>query len=309
MSDSFTDKLRAKAQERGYGTQRMDFELHDMKVVEAGKAARLLATYSDMFGPPSVLDVQNWLKAKMGDLAPCVMARKDTITVYPTKSYVTFIVEHVPQRQPVSAKANMLQAGMDQFIDGEGNLWEIKSTDAGQSFLVRNDGVTVEKMLDLRKSALKGMTSMTRKAVRLASVDTLPVVSGGFADAEVGDIVDFYHNSLIHRGKLLSVTANGVKISSLTTKDTYTVAPEAIINVVEKSPAATKEQDDVMRKYFSLVYPANPEMVEKISPSSNKPIKDSRPKVEAGFRSGAVGGAPTAPVRAGLRVKGTVLPR
>lgn len=272
MTD-FLKRMNDRLSARGM-TGRQDLEMHDVKSVEQGRAVRVLATYSPVYGPPSVHDVQHWLRQRMGEFAEKVQARTETLSAYPEKSFVTFIVESKVLRQPLSASAGMVKAGVDQFIDGEQNLWEVVNAEQGAGYIIRRESTPVEKMLEFRRQALRGGAS-SRKHVTLASMDAIPSAGGGFASADVGDTVDFYANGLINRGKVSSVTANGVKIS--TANDTFTVDPAAITSIVEKGAGGQKEEDDIIRRYFSLVYPGNPKMTEIISPLSNKPINDPRP--------------------------------
>jgi hypothetical protein len=228
-----------------------------------------------VYGPPSVWDIQGWLRQRMGEFGEKVQARQETVSVYPEKNFITFIVEQKVVRQPVSVTANMVQAGMDQYIDpADQTLWEVVRAEQGPSYIVKREGAPVEQMLEARRQALRGGAS-GRKHITLAAMDSMPVAGGGFATVDIGDTVDFYANGNIKRGKVSSVGATGVKVAS--NGDTFTIDPAAITSVVEKSPAAGKETDDVMRRYFSLVYPGNPEMVEIISPTSSKPVKDPRP--------------------------------
>jgi hypothetical protein len=277
MKETFLDRMNAKLQASGI-KGRQDLELHDAKVLEKDRAVRVLATYSPLYGPPSIYDTQHWLSSKMGEFGQFVALRPDTVAVYPENNTVTFVVEQKVTRQPLAAASGMVKAGVDQYLDGQNVLWEVVKAEQGPSYIVRKDGVSVERMLEIRRQALRGGVS-GRKHVTLASLDTIPTAGGGFATVDVGDTVDFYNAGLIHRGKVGSAGANGVKIS--VGGDTYTVDPQAITNVVEKSASAQTEQDDAMRRYFSLIYPGNPKMTEMISPTSNKPVNDPRPmKVE-----------------------------
>lgn len=272
MTD-FLKRMNDRLTARGM-TGRQDLEMHDAKSVEQGRAVRVLATYSPVYGPPSVHDVQHWLRQRMGEFADKIHARPETLAAFPEKNFVTFIVESKVLRQPMTATAGMIKAGMDQFIDTDQNLWEVVKAEQGPSYIVKRESTPVEKMLEFRRQALRGGAS-SRKHVTLAAYDTMPAAGGGFAAADVGDTVDFYANGAINRGKVTSVTANGVKIS--TAGDSFTVDPAAITSIVEKGAGGQKEQDDVIRRYFSLVYPGNPKMTEIISPLSNKPLKDPRP--------------------------------
>ncbi len=297
MKDTFLQRMNSRLTERGI-KGRQDLELHDVKLLEDGRAARVLATYSGLYGPPSVWDVQNWLTSRMGDFSLQVQARTETIAAYPERNFVTFVVEQKTLRQPLSAATQMVKAGIDQYLDKDNMLWEVVKAEQGPGYIVRKEGVTVEKMLEVRRQALRGGVS-GRKHITLAAVDTIPSAGGGFATADVGDIVDFYHSNNIHRGKIQSAGSAGVKVKKLNSSDTFTIDPGQITTIVEKSAGAQKEQDDAMRRYFSLNWPGNPEMVEIISPTSNLPVKDDRPPP---------GGDPIQPISVDAAVKGSARP-
>jgi hypothetical protein len=271
MKENFLARLGTAI--KGNASGRMDLEMHDLKSVEAGRAVRVLATYAPLMGPPSIHDVQNWLSAKLGEFGTKVQARADTVSAFPEQNFLTFIVEHKAVRQPLLATSTMIKAGVDQFLDEDNTLWEVVKAEQGPSYLVRKDGIPVEKMLELRKPALRGGMS-ARKTVTLAAMDSIPSAGGGYASVDLGDLVDFYHDGLIARGRIATVNATGVHIK--TSNGTYTVVAEAITNVVEKGPTAAKQQDDAMRRFYSHQYPGNPEMTKIISPTSSLPIKDAQ---------------------------------
>ena len=291
----FVQRVNAKLQARGV-TGRQDLEMHDARVIEAGAAAKVLATYSALYGPPSVWDVQGWLKARMGAFGEQVQARADTVACYPEGSFITFVVEQVRARQPLQASANMVRAGIDQFLDQENRLWEVVKAEQGPSYIVRRETMPIEHMLEVRRQTLRGGAS-ARRHVTLAAVDSIPSAGGGFATVNLGDLVGFYHARVVHQGTVKSAGASGVRISTGT--DTYTVDPSAILNVIEKSASSKKEQDDVMRRYWSLVYPGNPSMTETLSPLSTKSTKDPRPPP---------GGEPLQPIEVAASAGGATHP-
>lgn len=269
--DNFLKRMNSKLEARGL-SGRQDLEMHDTKAVDKD-AVRVLATYSSVYGPPNSFDVQNWLRQRLGEFADKVSARMDTLAVYPDQSFVTFILESKKVRQPMSASSTMLKAGVDQFLDGDQNLWEVVKAEQGPSYIVKHESMPVDKMLEVRKSALRGGTS-GRKHVTLASTGGSPVSAGGYATTDVGDTVDFYAAGNIQRGTVKSVGTAGVKIS--TGSDTFTVDIQSITCIVEKGAGAAKEQDERVASYYSLIYPGNPKMVDIISPSVGHK-KDTRP--------------------------------
>jgi len=138
-------------------------------------------------------------------------------------------------------------------------------------------GCTVGTLVGL----LPGLGPLATISILLPLTYSIPTTGGGYAAVDIGDIVDFYNASMIYRGQVESAGTTGVKIKVLNKGDVFTVDPQAITNVVEKSAASEKEQDDAIRRYFSLIYPGNPKMTEIISPNSSKPVRDPRPlKVE-----------------------------
>ena len=278
MNDTFNERVAARLKERGIGS-RQDLEMHDARVLESGRAVRVLAVYSPVFGPPTAHDVQKWVESRMQEYGGQVSARADTIALYPERNFLTFILETKTVRAPISASTGMIKAGVDQYLDNANTLWEVVKAEKGPSFLVRKDGVSIERMLEIRKQALRGNTS-SRKNVMLANLDSMPAVGGGYATAEVGDVVDFYSGSTIYRGKIVSVGKTGVKIKPLSGgKDAYTVDPQAIMAIIDKSEASSKQLDDTIRRYYSNIYPGNPKMVEEISPLSSRPVSFPRGKI------------------------------
>lgn len=276
MNDNFRARMQQKLSASG-DKCRSDLELHDAQSIETGSAVRVLATYSELYGPPSVHDIQSWVTDRMGAFGSQVNARVDTVQAYPEQNFITFVIEQRRLRQPLSATATMVSAGVDQFLDTDNALWEVVKADEGPSYITRKESTSIEEMLETRHSALRGGAS-ARKTVTLAAMDSIPSAGGGYASMDLGDVVDFYHNGQIQRGKVQSAGSAGIKVSSLTSGDTYTVDPAAITNIVEKSAGAAKTQDDIMRRYYSTQYPGNPEMTEIISPLSTLPVKDDRPR-------------------------------
>jgi hypothetical protein len=290
MENSFMSKYKA-ALSASNTAGRMDFELHDIRAVDSGRAVRVLATYAPALGAPNAFDIQHWFSTKLGDYASKIQARAETIAVYPDGHFVTMIVESKSTRQAFSASAKMVKAGVNQYIDDSSTVWEVVKGEKGPQFLVKKENATIEQMLAVRSAALRGGASTgNRRQVTLAAVDALPQPGGGFATAGIGDLVEFYHDGLIHRGRIASANSTGLSVK--TSRDTYTIDPHAVTQVIERSPAQEKEDDTITRRYFSLVYPGNPEMTKIISPLATGPVTDPRPlqvepisaKVGASFR-------------------------
>ena len=271
---SFTDRVRTKLQATGR-TARSDIELNDAKIVESTSAVRVLATYSPIYGAPNIHEIKAWVSEGLGHFSGSVDAHSDTVQVYPESNLFTIILEQRKLRQPMSATANMVNAGVDQYLDSADNLWEVVKAADGSNYIVRRETTPIEDMLRARQGELSASAS-PRSRVRLSSMTSIPSVSGSFATASNGDVVDFYHNGQIMRGVLKSVGESGAKISTLSSGEVYTVDSAAITSIVERGAADIKEQDDVMRRYFSRVYPGNPEMTEIISPTSTESLKDTR---------------------------------
>jgi hypothetical protein len=314
MTD-FKTKLTAKYAERGmYGRQ--DLDLADAKSLEGGRAVRVLATYSSLYGAPSIPDVQGWLKGRMAEMSASVSVRPETVAVYPERSFVTFVVEQPSVRLPLSASVQMVAAGVDQFLDAQSNLWEVVNAETG-SYITKKDEATVEQMIGLRKKALT--TKQAGRKPLLASVETLPCVSGGYSEVSLGDVVDFYYGGSIRRGTIKSAGEPGVKIQLLIGNDTFTVDPQAITQLIERSSGALTDEDNNLRRYWAFVYPGNEKMAEIITPNASKPAKNERgveemptsasvvsAKAEVAARPTMRTGAQAVQVRVGQRVSSVV---
>lgn len=282
MSNSFQNRVSAKRADSPAG--RTDLVVHHTHVIDGGNALKVLATYTPVLGAPNVAEIQNWFHLRMGPLADKVSARLDTLAVYPDRAFVTFLVDSRREQQPLSASAEMVKAGPDTFLDNSNVLWSVAANSkTGNKYLIRKETVTVEQALAARKNQLRGAWvghggTTNRKTILLAEVQTLPSpLPGGMAGVGVSDVVDFFSGNDIVRGVVKSLTANGVKIQLLTSSEVRTVDPQAITCVVEKGAATIKEGDDRTRSYFRNVWPGNPEMVEKISPTSSMSLKSERP--------------------------------
>ena len=280
MSNSFQNRVSAKRADSPAG--RTDLVVHHTHVIDGGNALKVLATYTPVLGAPNIAEIQNWFHLRMGPLADKVTARLDTLAVYPDRAFITFLVDSARAQQPLTASANMVKAGPDTYLDASNVLWSIADDSKGK-YLVRKESVSVEQALAARKNQLRGSWvghggTTNRKTILLAEVQTLPSpLPGGMAGVGVSDVVDFFSGNDIVRGVVKSITANGVKISLLTSSEVRTVDPQAITCVVEKGAATIKEGDDRTRSYFRNLWPGNPEMVEKISPTSSLSLKSERP--------------------------------
>lgn len=274
---SFKERMAAKLAAAG-GITRSDIELNQASVVEEGTAVRIVATYSNVYGTPNIHDIREWVEDRLGKFGNRVDLNAASLRAYPEADapFFTAILQQRLERQMMSASERMVPAGPGQFLDASNQIWQVRTNSDGSEYLVREEETSIEDMLRARAEALTGGEVRTSRERRISadynnSSNGAPL--GGTATASVGDVVDFYHDGAIMRGVISAMTATGVKIKSLAGGETYTVDKAALIEVVERGAQDIKEQDDTVRAYWSQVYPANPEMVEEISPTSNLPIK------------------------------------
>ena len=288
---TFNHRMSAKIAESGK-QHRTDLSLHDTRVIDNGRAMRILAVYVPLKGVPSVPEVTQWLSASLGDVAGEVHARMGTLAVYPDQSFFTVILERAQHRQSVSALPTMVKASPDTYAAPDDTLWQLVQRENGPPFLLRRESASIEDMVNLRKDALRGGWNgrgggvRQRKNITLASVGGLPSAVGGNASVGIDDVVDFLANGEEMRGTVKSMTADGVKIKPLGGGTAFTVDPQAIISVVEQSARTLRERDDITRDYWKNVYAGNPEMAKIISPNSNRSTEPQIPveleKIELG---------------------------
>lgn len=274
LSASTNERLRQKKIEAGINT-RGDLSMSDYVPLD-DVSARVLITHSHVAPMPTNQEIVDWFEKKMGN---AVRANLETVTEYPKHNAVSVVVSRRVERLPIAAANNMIRAGIDTYQDDDNAIWKVTRNEHGP-YLIRDGGEPVERMLEIRKANLQGQRN-GRNPLRFASVmDSIPSAGGGYARVGKGDLVDFFDRGLIHRGRVTSSTNSGVNIrvegGSLDGK-TLQVDPAAILTVREKALVEEQREDDLMRDYYKLLYPGNPEMTRTISPLSRKPVNDPRP--------------------------------
>lgn len=270
MAESFKDQMRAKMAATGAPNRRTDIHVHDIRGVDEGRAVRVLAVYSDIIGAPSIPVLSAWFSEAMQN--PDVSIRADTVQVVPEARIVTFVVEQRPERKPLSASADMTAAGIDQFLDQGGNIWEVRRNEFSEPYLLRHQPTPVEQIVSARRAVLTRAIGRN-KTVMLASMSTVPVLGGGQSSLDRGDTVTFYHDGRIHTGVFQDLDRGQAVLKPVGSSRNVSVDPLAILSIVSRGVAHQQEAADLQRSYFQNVWPGNPDMVKQFTPASRKPVK------------------------------------
>lgn len=218
---------------------RGDMHIGDFKPVDPNGGHMLIA-YEKTLGPIGSNDVTAFVaRAFQGALLPIMSTAKQ----FKAEGAVTVMVQRTVPTRKIEDRAGMLAIANTMFLDQTmGDTWEVKGQPDGTKYLSRVSKDAITDIVAERRS---------RMSVNASTVTFGNTLSAGVPNLNHGDQVRFYSDGRLHEGKVKSVGAE-VVISS--EAGSHTVAPEAVVEILQVSPETTKNVQSYLQEYFSEAY-------------------------------------------------------
>lgn len=235
MLAAFDQKMNAHVGHRG------DMYLADFCQIDPN-SGHLLIGYQPHLGPITSSAVTSFIaRAFNGQLVPMM----ETAVNHKAEGAVKVIVSRTVPMRKYTDRRSMLAISATHFLDQDlGDQWEVKSHSDGTKYLAR---ISSDNIVDIVAERRRRMGAhMISAAVTFGNT-----LSAGVPNINVGDVVRFYDSGQMLDGKVESVGAE-VVIASDTGR--YTVAPEAVAEIIQVSPQTTKDIQSYLGEYFADAY-------------------------------------------------------
>lgn len=203
-------------------------------------SGRMLVGYDMGLGPISGSDVTAFVARQFqGEVVPVM----ETARLHRDAGAVEVIVRRtVPTRKFTDRKA-MHAVASTLFLDQElGDTWEVKSHADGTKYLARVSKDDISSIVAERRR---------RMSVQASTATFANALSSGIPNLNNGDTVRFYADSQLHEGKVRSV---GNEVTIMADTGSYTVSPEAVVEILQVSPQTDREIQSYLGEYFSDAY-------------------------------------------------------
>lgn len=235
--DRMLKKLDAKmAKQIGH---RGDMHIGDFSGISKN-AGRLLIGYDRALGPVVGSDVTAFVARQFeGRLVPMM----ETAKLHRPEGAVEVVVHRTVPTRRIEDSTRMLAVASTLFLDQElGDQWEVKSHADGTKYLSRVANDNISAIVAERRR---------RMAIHASTVTFANALSAGVPNLSKGDEIRFYADSQLHVGKVKQV---GAEVTVAAESGSYTIAPEAVVEILQVSEATTNEIKSYLGDYFKDAY-------------------------------------------------------
>lgn len=219
---------------------RGDLHIADFQRIDAD-GGKLLLGYEKSVGPVGANDVVAFVtRCFDGQLQPMM----ETAKQYKAEGAVALIVKRTVPTRKVEDRQQMLAISNTHFLDQQlGDTWEVKAQEDGTKYLARVSRDDVGAIVSERRR---------RMSVQASTVTFGNTLSSGVPNLARGDEVRFYEGGRMLDGKVTRVGAVDVSIAA--GGASYTVAPEAVAEILQASPQTQQNVRSYLQDYFADAY-------------------------------------------------------
>jgi hypothetical protein len=237
------DRMSAKLDEKleevvGY---RSDLHIGDFQRIDESNA-KLQINYDPSLGEALSPDVTAFvLRTFEGALVP----QMETAEQHGDAACVTLVVSKHMTKRPIEDIEKLTPIVADvMYIDQKLNdTWRVESLEDGTKYLMRQDEEDITAIVEERRRRMSA-------GIAQASYVNKLTASGG--NIGVGDIIEFYAEGQTHKGMVVSVPGDRVKVR--TQAGVSDISSEAVLRLLEKSKITQSATDEELRQYFRDAY-------------------------------------------------------
>jgi len=233
MLDNLNLKMAQTVGHRG------DMHVADFKSIDQN-GGHLLIGYERSLGPITSQDVTAFVsRAFSGQLVPVMQTAKQ----YKAEGCVAVVVHRTVPTRKIEDKNNMLAVANTMFLDQQmGDTWEVKAQPDGTKYLARISKDNIADIVGERRR---------RMSVHASTVTFGNTLSAGVPNLNSGDQVRFYDSGQLLEGRVQSV---GDEVKIIAASGTFSVAPEAVVEILQVSPETLKNIQSHLQEYFTDAY-------------------------------------------------------
>lgn len=219
---------------------RGDLYIGDFQRIDAD-GGKLLLGYERSVGPVGANDVVAFVtRCFDGALQPMMQTAK----LHRAEGAVSLIVKRTVPTRKVQDRKQMLAISNTHFLDQQlGDTWEVKAQEDGTKYLARVSRDDIGAIVSERRR---------RMAVQASVITFGNTLSAGIPNLSRGDEVRFYEGGRMLDGKITRVGSDDVSIAS--GGASYTVAHEAVAEILQASPQTQENVRSYLQDYFADAY-------------------------------------------------------
>lgn len=234
-------------------SHRGDLHISDTYTQLGSDSAELFLAYATHLGVPSLYDINQCVKNAGLETS------QDTMRVRQDHGVVQLIAWIPKERRPIedvftpSMVPIVVNASYKDIKTGA--IWNVKeSAETNDRFLIRAAEDDISKILEHRRQRMSFSPSRVQAAL----------ITAGYATANTGDVVKFYHNNKVYqRGTIKSSSPNTMTIES--GGETIEIPRESIISVVDQSPQTEEKKDKLRKDYYKRAYGFSDEQLNQFT--------------------------------------------
>jgi len=233
MLRKLNDKMAAAVGHRG------DMYVADFKPIDQN-GGHLLIGYERSIGPIGSNDVIAFVNRQFnGQIIPVL----ETAKHHKAEGAVSLVIHRTVPTRKIEDKDKMIAMAQTMFLDqAMGDTWEIKAQPDGTKYLARVASDNISEIVQERRR---------RMAVQASVMTFGNTMSAGVPNLNKGDTVRFYDSGTLMEGK---VTAIGADVKIASSGGNFTVAPEAVVEILQVSPETTEQVKSYLGQYFADAY-------------------------------------------------------
>jgi len=218
---------------------RGDLFIADFRRVDED-AGHLLLGYEKTIGPVGSTDVTSFVSRQFQGLVRPIM---ETAKQHRAEGAVSLLIHRSVPTRKIEDRRSMLAVSNTHFLDQQlGDTWEVRSQADGTKYLARLSTDDITNIVAERRR---------RMTIRASTVTFANTLSAGVPNISLGDQVRFYDGGQLLDGK---VTGVGTDVRITAAAGNYTVAPEAVVEILQASPETRDSIKGYLNEYFADAY-------------------------------------------------------
>jgi len=230
---------------------RFDLRLSDYEVLD-DRDATILVTYNQGLGFPKRSQLDEWVTSSFNGQ---ILLDIESTRLHSEDNAIVAMVHKNEIKRPIEHTASMLVVSGSRYMDNDQVIWEVRSNDSGDRYLVRIAKDDIEAIL--RERQVDERTASIHHRVRLSDIHT-----AGISDLEVGDRIAYMgKGGILQRGEVTHVSDEMIHVRAPGNSTVATssgpgdkVKKEKVIYVYEKSPKSKKSQERFLVDFFTKAY-------------------------------------------------------
>lgn len=250
IHEKLLERLAEKADEQGL-PPRSDLYLADVQPIDGMKCNLLIGYDAHVAGEPQLSQVENFVHARWGGR---IHAQSSTARLHEGEQAVSVLATINTQTRNVADAAVMHRMMTGTYLDEQtGHVWVV-ADNGDKKYLMRRPDKAIDEIVG----------SPERYSRKQARFDELKTAASMITQ---GDTVRFWDGAMPCVGKVTGLSGDQVSVSA--NGKSYSVAREAVFNIVDRADGQISATQNVLEDYWSRAV-GNAEFGRKLTRKLNQ---------------------------------------